>query len=122
MNGHKYLADTNTYIFLLDKHPSLRPLLDSEWYFSFITEIELKGKHQITPTELRTITDLLSASNKVGYSEEINEVTISLKQQFKIKVPDAIIAATSICKNLPLLTFDKGFTVIKSIDLVLLES
>lgn len=121
MSGHKYLADTNTYIFLLDKHPTLRPLLNSEWYFSFITEIELKGKHQITPTELRNITDLLSTSTKVAYSEEINELTISIRQRFRIKVPDAVIAATSICKNLPLLTFDKGFTVIKSLDLVLLD-
>jgi len=64
MSGHKYLADTNAYIFLLDKHPALKPLLNGEWYFSFITEIELK---------------------------------------------------------VPLITFDKGFTVIKSLDLVLLE-
>lgn len=121
MSGHKYLADTNTYIFLLDKHPSLKPLINSEWHFSFITEIELKGRHRISSSELKNINDLLAASTKVAYSEEINEITISLKQQFKIKVPDAIIAATSISKNLPLLTFDKGFTVIKAIDLVLLE-
>ncbi len=121
MNGHKYLADTNAYIFLLDKHPAIRPLLDSEWYFSFITEIELKGKHLIASSELKNIDDLLSSCTKVTYAEEINEVTISLKQQFKIKVPDAIIAATSITKNLPLITFDKGFTAIKSLDLVLLE-
>lgn len=43
------------------------------------------------------------------------------KQEFKIKVPDAIIAATSIHKNIPLITFDKGFDTIKSLDLILLE-
>ncbi len=41
MNGNKYLADTNAFIYLLSKHPALDPLLDSQWYYSFITEIEL---------------------------------------------------------------------------------
>ncbi len=53
MSGHKYLADTNTLIFLLEKHPSLQTLLDSDWYFSFITEIELLGKPGITTREIK---------------------------------------------------------------------
>ncbi len=121
MNGDKYLSDTNAFIFLLDKHPSLKPLLDSEWHYSFITEIELKGKFGISNLELRGINGMLSTCVKEPYSEEINKITIALKQEFKIKVPDAIIAATSIYKNIPLITFDKGFASIKSLDLILLE-
>jgi predicted nucleic acid-binding protein len=109
MNGHKYLADTNTLIFLLDKHPSLQPLLDSDWYFSFITEIELLGKPGITPREVKFVRDVLNICNKVSHTEDINQLTISLKQKFKIKLPDALIAATAIHSKLPLLTFDKGF-------------
>lgn len=74
MSGLRYLADTNAFIFLLDKHPALKNLLESDWYFSFITEIE-----------------------------------------------HALIAATAIFHDLPLLTFDKGFSQIKSVDLILLE-
>jgi|JI9StandDraft_1071089.scaffolds.fasta_scaffold808582_2 predicted nucleic acid-binding protein len=121
MSGHKYLADTNTFIFLLDKHPALKSLLDSEWSYSFITEIELKGKFGISTNELKTITEVLSTSVKIPYQEEINQITIELRQQYKIKTPDAIIAASSLYRNVPLLTFDKGFTVIKKLDLVLLE-
>ncbi len=121
MNGNKYLADTNTFIFLLDKNPSLKPLLTSDWSYSFITEIELKGKFGISVNELKTISELLSSCSKVSYTEEIVKITIELRQKYKIKVPDAIIAASSIHKNLPLITFDKGFSVIKDIDLVLLE-
>ncbi len=98
MNGDKYLADTNAFIFLLDKHPSLKPLLESEWHYSFISEIERKGKFGISNRELRSINGMLSACVRESYSEEINKITISLKQEFKIKVPDAIIAATSIHK------------------------
>lgn len=121
MSGHKYLADTNAFIFLLDKHPALKPLLNVEWSYSFITEIELKGKLSISQTELKGIDDLLNACTKIPYLEEINQITIGLKQKFKIKTPDAIIAATSIYRNIPLITFDKGSTSIKSLDLVLLE-
>lgn len=121
MSGHKYLADTNVFIFLLDKHPALKSLLDSEWSYSFITEIELKGKHGISSNELKTITEVLSTSVKIPYLEEVNQIAIELRQHYKIKTPDAIIAASSLYRNIPLLTFDKGFTVIKKLDLVLLE-
>lgn len=121
MSGHKYLADTNTLIFLLEKHPSLQSLLDSDWYFSFITEIELLGKPGITTREIKNIRALLNACNKIVHTETVNQLTISLKQKFKIKLPDAIIAATAIHSNLPLLTYDKGFAQINTLDIVLLE-
>lgn len=121
MSGHKYLADTNTLIFLLHKHPAIQPLLESEWHFSFITEIELLGKPGITTSEIKNVRNLLAICTKIEHTERINQLTISLKQQHKIKVPDALIAATALYQNLPLLTFDKGFTQIKSLDVVLLE-
>ena len=64
---------------------------------------------------------LLNSCVNVVHAEEINKLTISLKQQYKIKLPDALIAATAINYDLPLLTFDKGFSHIKSVDLILLE-
>ena len=121
MSGLRYLADTNAFIFLLDKHPALKNLLESEWHFSFITEIELLGKPGISAHEIRNIRDLLDSCVKVVHAEEINKLTISLKQQYKIKLPDALIAASAIFHDLPLLTFDKGFAQIKSVDLILLE-
>jgi predicted nucleic acid-binding protein len=67
------------------------------------------------------IRGLLDACIKLTHAEEINKLTISLKQHHKIKLPDAFIAATAIFHDLPLLTFDKGFSQIKSIDLILLQ-
>jgi len=121
MNGSKFLADTNTFIYLLNRHPILEPLLESEWFFSFITEIELLGKHEITVEEIDGVKGVLGVCSKISHIEAIDQITIGLKQQYKIKLPDALIAATSIYLEMPLLTFDKGFTKIKEIDLVLLE-
>jgi len=119
MSGHKYLADTNTFIFLLNQHPSLQGFLDSEWHFSFITEIEPLGKPGISSKEVKNVREMLAACNKIAHSDAIIQLTISLK--FRIKLPDALIAATAIYSDLPLLTFDKDFVKIDPLNIVLLE-
>jgi len=121
MNGNRFLADTNTFIYLLDKHPSLQPLLESEWVYSFITEIELLGKPGITSQEVKKINGLLSVCIKSPHTESINKTAISLKQLYRMKVPDALIESAAIEQKIPLLTFDKDFIKIKEVDLVLLE-
>jgi predicted nucleic acid-binding protein len=121
MNGNNFLADTNTFISLLNKKPSIHSFLDSDWSFSFITEIELLGKPGIKSDEVKEVKTLLSICQKLIHVEQINQLTILLKQQYKIKLPDALISATAIHYNLPLLTFDKGFSKIKSLDVILLQ-
>jgi predicted nucleic acid-binding protein len=50
---------------------------------------------------------------------EIKRQTIQLRKSHKIKIPEAIIAASSIVKRLPLYTGDKGFSKISALDIVL---
>jgi predicted nucleic acid-binding protein len=121
MNGNRFLADTNAFIYLLDRHPSLQPLLQSQWVYSFITEIELLGKKGISSVEVKQLKSLLDVCVKCPHTDSINQTAILLKQNYTIKVPDALIAATAIEQKIPLLTFDKDFLKINEIDLVLLE-
>lgn len=121
MNGDRYLADTNAFIYLLQKHPSLKSLLHVEWMYSFITEIELLGKPGIKPAELKLIRTVLKTATKIPHNQDINELAISLKQRHIIKTPDAIIAATALANGLPLLTADTGFMKIKSLNILLIE-
>ena len=51
----------------------------------------------------------------------ICQTTIRVKQKRKIKVPDAIIAATAIENNLPLLTADTAFTSVADLNCILIE-
>jgi len=113
MNGNKYLADTNAFIYFLNKHPAIQPLLGVEWSYSFITRIELLGKPGISTHAISMAEALLSSCTALPHTEAINDLAISLKQQYKIKTPDALIAATAIYHNLPLLTADNGFKRIK---------
>lgn len=52
---------------------------------------------------------------------KIKELTISIRTQTKTKLPDAIIAATAIYYDLPLLTMDKGFQSIEGLQAVILS-
>jgi len=51
----------------------------------------------------------------------ISELTIKLRRRYSLKLPDAIIAATALSLEIPLLTADKDFAKIKEIDCFILE-
>jgi predicted nucleic acid-binding protein len=121
MNGDKYLADTNAFILLLAEHPSVESKLDSRWHYHFITEIELLGKPSILAREIGSIQGLLRICTRMRHNDSITATAISLRQRFKLKVPDALIAATAIDAKLPLLTSDMDFARIPALNLILLE-
>ncbi|WP_409024996.1 PIN domain-containing protein [Flavobacterium sp.] len=66
--------------------------------------------------------ELLNDSIVFNFSDDIKLQTIKLKQKYTIKLPDAIIASTSILFQIPLITSDKGFKNIAELDLILLEN
>ena len=57
----------------------------------------------------------------LDWNSGIKSKTIELRKKYCIKLPDAIIAATSIVYGIPLVTADKGFLKIKELDLILIE-
>lgn len=97
------------------------PLLNAEWAFSFITEIELLGKPRIQKKELEKLKQLLAVAKLAGHTNETTRRAIELKQRYLIKTPDAIIAATAWQYDLPLITADVGFVKIKELNLFLID-
>ena len=63
----------------------------------------------------------LSDCTIVPLSVEIKDVCIAIKQSKKIKTPDAIVAATSMLLEIPLITSDKGFEKIDNLNLFLFK-
>ena len=121
MNGIKFLVDTNCFIYLLNENPLIVSFAREEWAFSYITEIELLSKKNLNNDEDFLIRKMLSICYKVDHNQQLSELAIILKRENNIKLPDAIIAASAQLLQLPLLTADKGFANIKSIDCVLLS-
>jgi len=121
MSGRNVLADTNIVMYILNGNKAAADFIKDHFYVSDITEIELLGKKNIGASEYKLRKDFLDNCVIVDLTELIKKVTIKLKQKYTIKTADAIIAASSIYLNLPLITADKGFKKIKELDLQLLE-
>lgn len=121
MSGPDFVADTNIMIYFLEGDQRMAPFADYQFALSSITEIELLGWPAIDAEEISVIRSFLNECTVINLNSEVKETAISIKQSAKIKTPDAIIAATAMHLNLPLLTADKDFKKIESLDLLLLE-
>ena len=109
MNGIRILCDTNVLIHLLNNNTDVIEFLDGKSIIiSSITELELYGR-QMNPQELEIISSLIDSCIVVDLIQPIKKIVIQLKQKYQIKLPDAIIAATSIYYDIPLVTFDSDF-------------
>ena len=122
MSGTKVLADTNIFINLSEGKGNVEPFLEGkDVYISIISEIELLGWYKITDSEKLFFETIIGDCLLIELIPEIKRQAIRIKQQHRIKLPDAVIAATAIFLGIPLLTFDAGFAKIADLDLILLE-
>jgi predicted nucleic acid-binding protein len=121
MNGSKYLVDTNVLLYVIAGNKAVLEYINERFFISEIKEIELLGNKGITDLQLKYRTKIIDNCTIVSLSEYIKRLTIQLKQNYLLKIPDAIIAATAIYLNLPLLTADKDFKKIKELDLILIQ-
>lgn len=123
MSGNdRILVDTNIFIFMLKSNRDAINMLEGKnLYFSFVSELELLGVPGISEMQETLIKQALSEINKVGYTDFIGNTVIDIKRVKKIKLPDAIIAATAIELNIPLLTADSGFSNIPGLNVILFK-
>ncbi len=121
MNGIDFVADTNFLISLHEGKSFTRPFLDQVAAVSVISEIELLGWSKIGDSEKRKLQALINDCVMIDLRTEIKSIAIMLRQKQKIKVPDAIIAATSLYLQVPIVTSDHGFKNIRDIELILIS-
>ena len=116
------MIDTNIALYLLNGDTTIAELLNGrDIHVSFITELELLGFPGITKEDALFVKDFLDSCIIVDLNQAIKSITINLKQAYKIKLPDAIIAATSVYMNLPLISADKGFDRIDDLKFIRYE-
>lgn len=121
MNGDPYLIDTNILIYALYGSEFINQYVQSCPFISFITEIEILGQINIEQTELETRQKALDFCTIIPFSNIIKKRTILLKQMYRLKLPDAIIAATAIIEGYSLVSADRGLKKISELSLILLE-
>jgi predicted nucleic acid-binding protein len=129
--GAKYLIDTNTTIELVTQ---LLPPAGSAWVdamvlrdehaMSVINWIELLVNPQ-SAQEKQVLEAFIASSPVLPVDEAVVQQTIRLRQQYRTKLPDAIVAATAMANSLVLVSrntsdFKKivGLVVINRHDIV----
>jgi hypothetical protein len=119
MNGNSILLDTNIVLYFLSGEETLIPLLEENNIFlSFITQLELLGSKNIADADKFKINQFIEECTIIDITPGIKEVTISLRQNYSLKLPDSIIMATSLWLNIPLITADNDFKKVTSADLI----
>jgi predicted nucleic acid-binding protein len=105
------LFDTNIFIYHLNNQllPRGRELLKlglaGQGAYSVISKIELLGFQQSEAAD-RQAQQILSRLAELPLTADVAERTIHIRKQLRIKVPDAIIAATALEYSLQLVTRD----------------
>ena len=106
MNGVNYLLDTNIIIYSIKNEVIIDSFVkdEDELFLSSITYIEALGFPFQTWDEENRITMFCNMYKRLFLTEEVEKQTIQIRKSKKIKLPDAIIAATAMVYNLTLIT------------------
>jgi tRNA(fMet)-specific endonuclease VapC len=111
MSGNRYLLDTNAIIALLQQDSNLVQLLqDAEWIgISVISQIEFLAFSGLQETDIKLFRQFLQRVEICDLSSQneslINQI-ILIRQQHRLKLPDAMIAATAKSQSATLVTRD----------------
>jgi predicted nucleic acid-binding protein len=109
-------------LYLLGGDKNLAQEIDSKsFYISFVTELELLGYDGLSSKDLKEVKKFIGECTIIDINNQIKENTIDLKRKYRIKLPDSIIAATSIFLDIPLLTADLDFMRLEDLDVIIYE-
>lgn len=118
MSGCKFLLDTNFILGMLKETPAVVELIQRERLtagqcaYSAITRMELLGFPGITQVEDVLIRSRLAMFSYLPVDRAVEDQAIDLRRSRRVKLPDALIAATTITHGLRLLTLDAGLQAV----------
>ncbi len=114
--AERFLIDTSAVIKYLNETLSpgglafMDKVVDAECTISFITQIELQVWSPTNQDDLMIYQMFVSSSAIIGINDEIIQETILIRKSHKLKLPDALIAATAIVNDITLIADnDKDF-------------
>jgi len=119
--GKRYLLDTNVVLdYMGNKLPGnakklIAQIIDEEINLSVINKIELLG---FTAVEQNLI-DFVACSNIYPMDDAVVDKTIKVRSVYRIKLPDAVIAATALRNGLVLVSRNtKDFKNIQGFEVI----
>ena len=117
------LLDSNIIIYLSKERISIDEVFanDERYAVSVITYMEVLGYDFASHREEHFIKKLLNLFEIVYIDRAIASKVIELRKQYKIKLPDAIICATSMVHNGVLLSNDIRLKNIEKLNIKILD-
>ncbi len=97
-----FLIDTNILIYYLDGHiplgheTKIDHIFTHSFNISVVSKIELLGWRKYTPEQYQIVSQFIWRVHVIYLDDDIAEQTISIKQTYPLKLPDAVIAATAL--------------------------
>lgn len=110
MSGDNIIADTSLIIHRLNGNALASEVLNNKTiWLSCITEMEVLSFPKLTKENIKLIKEFFSECIIVDLGNDVKEIAITVRSKHRLKLPDAIIAATSIYLDFPLLNMDSDF-------------
>lgn len=115
----KYLLDSNTLIYSARPEPQfvvLRPWIKHpEAAVSAFAAVEVLGYHAISTADMLYFQAILRIILQLPITDAVLRRATTVRQQFRLKTADAIIAATALELGLELVTADSDFARVAGI-------
>ncbi|MDR1098908.1 MAG: type II toxin-antitoxin system VapC family toxin [Treponema sp.] len=106
----KYLLDTTTALDLFKGLEEVKPikvlLQHTNVYISIITRIEMLAYPHITPEMERRINIFLKSVMVIPLTKKVERNTILIRRSKRLKIPDAIIAASALSVKATIISRD----------------
>ncbi|WP_293353419.1 MULTISPECIES: type II toxin-antitoxin system VapC family toxin [unclassified Microcoleus] len=123
MSGNRYVLDTNAIVALLQGNIQLVELLkDADWIgVSVISQIEFLVFPGLTQDDRQIFEQFLQRVEVLGLGAMdaiLIEKIIEIRQQHRLKLPDAVIAAMAIQNSATLVTADREFGKVTSLTVI----
>ncbi len=120
MSGKRYLLDTNAIVCLLRGENALQQRLQSaEWVgISILSQIEFLAFSNLSENDRRIFQEFSDGVEVVGLGRTerpLIDRIVSLRAQYRLKLPDAIIAATAVERDATLITDDRRLRKLSAI-------
>lgn len=103
--GVRVLLDTNAVIYLQKERLEV-PLPLGEYLISVITEIELLSFAGLAEVQRDSLSRLIEDMEVVQIDQTVKQNAIVLRRDYRLKLPDALIAASALARDAVLVTND----------------
>jgi tRNA(fMet)-specific endonuclease VapC len=123
MSGKRYVLDTNAIVALLQGNSQMTQLLqDANWVgISVISQTEFLAFSGLSEADCQLFQQFLQrvevVSLAAGDTALIGKI-IEIRQQYRLKLPDTVIAAMAIQNSAGLVTADQEFTKITPLTVI----